>query len=114
EQGDLDFFYNRELKKIKEIFNSSQSEILFEELNELWDLFNLNEKLGRRQSSLSGGEGQLLKLSLGLAPQREIYFLDEPSQYLDDQMKEKLSGIINKKVNEGRSFFIVEHDLKWM
>jgi translation initiation factor RLI1 len=78
-----------------------------------WEKFGLDKKEDRLLSSLSGGEGQALKICLGLAPKTEIYSLDEPSQYLDDGMKMVLGHVIQELLLRKKSIFMVEHDLNW-
>ena len=88
EQKPLDVFYDRSLKKIKEVFLSSQEgNISGKFFLNLWKRFGLEQKENRLHSSLSGGEGQALKICLGLARESDLYLLDEPSQFLDQSMK---------------------------
>jgi ABC-type multidrug transport system ATPase subunit len=114
-QRPQDFFYDRELSKIKEIFfQSNLKEISQSKFQEYWKLFKLHEKEKRFLSSLSGGESQMLKLCLGLSVLRDVYFLDEPSQFLDDVSKVKLSEIIADLLKESKSIIMIEHDFSWV
>ena len=63
--------------------------------------------------SLSGGEGQALKICLGLASDAKVYVLDEPSQYLDESMKKVLSNLLKELLTREKSLLMVEHDLNW-
>lgn len=115
DQTPLDYFYDRSLYKIKNIFLTSHKERVDEIFfHELWSLFGLDKKEDRLQSSLSGGEGQLLKIVLGLSIHVDIYLLDEPSHYLDQSMKEKLSKVISSLLSKNKSLFLIEHDLSWI
>lgn len=115
DQTSLDFFYDRPLKKVKEIFLSSRRNAIDEELFfRLWDIFGLSQKEERSQSTLSGGEGQLLKLVLGLTIHSEIILLDEPSHYLDEKMKRTLNEILNDLLGSGKTLLMIEHDLSWV
>lgn len=112
EQRPMDFFYDRSLATIKSIYlNHDVDKVRFETC---WKMFQLNQKENRFQSTLSGGESQALKLCLGLSVKRELYLLDEPSQFLDEQSKKSLSEILQHMMNDQKSLIVVEHDLSWM
>lgn len=115
QQGPLDFFYDRSLKTIKSIFLTvGKEEVSLAMFNHLWHAFHLGEKENRMQSSLSGGEAQALKLCLGLSVTKEIYLLDEPSQFLDSSLKEVLSQTIRELILKNRTILMIEHDLNWI
>lgn len=105
EQKPLDFFYDYSLLQIRDIQSG---------IDTYWQDFGLSQKLDRRISMLSGGEAQSLKLSSALASSKNLFVLDEPSQALDHDKKDKLSVIIQKMLLEKKSFLIVEHDLNWL
>jgi translation initiation factor RLI1 len=114
DQKNLDIFYDRNLVKLKQIFLESRESMINKEFFlECWNLFGLDKKEGRMQSSLSGGEGQVLKICLGLARETDIYVLDEPSQYLDSNMKIILSDLISNLIGKKKTVIMVEHDLTW-
>lgn len=114
EQRPSDLFYDRSLKNLKKIFlNSAGKKINIAMFNQCWASFGLNQKEDRMLSSLSGGEGQALKLCLGLSPEAKLYILDEPSQYLDEKMKQVLSTLIAELLLQQKSILMVEHDLSW-
>lgn len=115
EQTPLDYFYDRPLKKIKEIFLfSAQDQIDRDFFLFCWKKFHLFEKEDRFQSSLSGGESQALKICLGLARKAELYFLDEPSSSLDDLFKTRLNDCLEELLLKNKSILIVEHDVQWL
>lgn len=114
EQGKLDFFYDRKVGALKHILLESQKADIDEEsFQTAWLTFGLHQKENRFLSELSGGEGQALKLCLGLGLKRDIYFLDEPTQYLDLNTKTKLASLLFALKEKGKSLLIIEHDLKW-
>ena len=114
EQKPLDVFYDRSLKKIKEVFLSSQEgNISGKFFLNLWKRFGLEQKENRLHSSLSGGEGQALKICLGLARESDLYLLDEPSQFLDQSMKKVLSEVIAELLQNKKSVLVIEHDFDW-
>lgn len=115
EQSPLDIFYDRSLLKVKEIFLHARKHAIDEKFFlELWERFGLSKKESRMHSTLSGGEGQLLKLCLSLSQTAKSYILDEPSQYLDHQMKEVLSKVIQQLLEQGKSILLIEHDYQWV
>lgn len=114
EQKTMDQFYNRPLRTIKDVFLVSGSEKIDRDFFEhCWTSFGLNKKEDRMLDSLSGGEGQALKISLGLAAKAKVYVLDEPSQYLDESMKKVLSQLLRELLRREKSLLMVEHDLNW-
>ncbi len=114
EQKSMDQFYNRPLRTIKEIFLVSGNEKIERDFFEhCWTSFGLDKKEDRMLDSLSGGEGQVLKISLGLAAKAKVYVLDEPSQYLDESMKKVLGQLLLELLKREKSLLMVEHDLNW-
>ena len=62
--------------------------------------------------NLSGGELQRVALALALGTPADIYLLDEPSSYLDVEMRNTVSKIIRRFIlNYKKTAFVVEHDL---
>ncbi len=115
EQKPLDIFYDRSLGRVKDIFLTSGNELLDRDFfNRCWISFGLNLKHDRYLATLSGGEGQALKICLGLAQKVPILFLDEPSQFLDSQSKVILNELLQQLLDKKKSIFIVEHDLGWL
>lgn len=114
EQKTMDQFYNRSLKTIKELYLTSGLEKIDRDFFvHCWTAFGLDKKESRMLDSLSGGEGQLLKIILGLAVNAKIYILDEPSQYLDESMKKTLSQLLIEQLRRDKAILMVEHDLNW-
>lgn len=110
EQKTSEYFYDRPLSVIKNIFLelklpgfNSMSFLL------LWKLFGLEEKENRFLSYLSGGESQALKLVLALCKDASIYFLDEPSQFLDPEKKKILYERLEELRLKGKQVLVVEH-----
>lgn len=115
EQLGMDFFYNRNLKKLKQIFlYSSKDKIDKFFFQHCWEQFGMDKKEDRYQASLSGGEGQALKICLGLAIDAPIYILDEPSQYLDEGTKKVLNRCLESLLDRKKSIVLIEHDFAWI
>lgn len=110
EQRASDYFYDRKLGVLKNTF----LELNLPEFNSsaflvLWKVFGLEEKEGRFLSHLSGGESQALKLVLGLCKEAAVYFLDEPSQFLDPVKKRILYEKLEVLRQQGKKLLVVEH-----
>ncbi len=68
--------------------------------------------LGRSSPTLSGGEGERLRLAvqLGTPLSGVIYVLDEPTVGLHERDTEKLIVMLERLKNAGNSVIVVEHD----
>ena len=73
--------------------------------------------LGQSISSLSGGERQRLKLSRELlksGQEKTLYILDEPTKGLHFKELELLLKVIDRLVEFGGSFLVIEHNLDFI
>ncbi|MBH5318286.1 excinuclease ABC subunit UvrA [Paenibacillus sp. GSMTC-2017] len=71
-------------------------------------------KWGQSLNTLSGGEGQRIKLAKQLSKkttQHTLYLLDEPSTGLHPGDVRKLEILLNKLVDAGNTVIIVEHNI---
>ena len=82
-------------------------------LKQLSVLLNIEQLLGRKPETLSGGEKQKVSLARALSTDPEVVLLDEPISALDPQQRESvqndLKGIC-KKLN--RTFIHVTHNFE--
>lgn len=79
---------------------------------ELVKRLKLNKLLERKVEELSGGELQKLAVACALARDADLYFLDEPSAYLDVEERIAVARTIRKIVEgKGKAAMVVEHDL---
>lgn len=79
---------------------------------ELVKRLKLNKLLERRVEDLSGGELQKLAVAVTLAKESDLYFLDEPSAYLDVEERIAVAKTIRRIIEEkGKAAIVVEHDL---
>ncbi|MEM4487966.1 MAG: ribosome biogenesis/translation initiation ATPase RLI [Desulfurococcaceae archaeon] len=79
---------------------------------ELVKRLKLNKLLDRRVEELSGGELQKLAVAVTLAREADVYFLDEPSAYLDVEERISVARAIRKIIEEkNKAAIVVEHDL---
>ena len=73
--------------------------------------------LGQSIGSLSGGERQRLKLSRELlksVQEKTLYILDEPTKGLHFKELELLLRVIDRLVETGGSFLVIEHNLDFI
>lgn len=68
-------------------------------------------KLGQPLSTVSGGEGQRLKLATELHKQGSVYVMDEPTTGLHLSDIGLLMGIIDRLVDAGNTVVLIEHHL---
>jgi ATP-binding cassette subfamily E protein 1 len=66
----------------------------------------------RKLSELSGGELQRVTIADCLSTEADIYLLDEPSAFLDIEMRLTVAQLLRKSIEElKKSAFVVEHDI---
>jgi len=68
-------------------------------------------KLGQPLSTVSGGEGQRLKLATELHKRGSVYVMDEPTTGLHLSDIGLLMGIIDRLVEAGNTVILIEHHL---
>lgn len=71
---------------------------------------NFEKKMVLPVDRLSGGENQLLKILLLFYLESDIYFLDEPSHFLDEKKILQLIDLIVLKKKDGKRFVIIDHN----
>jgi len=70
----------------------------------------LKERSRQKAGSLSGGEQQMLAISMALLCKPKLMLMDEPSIGLSPLMKEEMTGIINIIHQQGISVLLVEQN----
>ncbi|MBI5871548.1 ribosome biogenesis/translation initiation ATPase RLI [archaeon] len=71
----------------------------------------LNLPLNRDISELSGGELQKLAIAGAILKDADFYFFDEPSSFLDINMRIKCAKLIRDLASKEKAVLVVEHDL---
>ncbi len=102
------------IEYIREVYSGTAKALLkkFDEgrMDEVIGKFGLEKILERKLSQLSGGEMQKLAIAVVYMKNADIYFFDEPTNYLD--IAERLRvAVLLKKFGEGKRIMIAEHDL---
>lgn len=66
----------------------------------------------RHISELSGGQKQRVFIARALAQEAQVYFMDEPFAGIDANSEKQIMNILLKMQAEGKSIFVVHHDLQ--
>ena len=73
---------------------------------------NLQEISERYVSELSGGELQRVAIAECLSNKADLYLFDEPSAFLDVEMRLQVAQLLRKSIEElKKAAFVVEHDI---
>lgn len=84
---------------------------------ELLKALNINLELGyiynRKLNQLSGGELQKLLIEIALAQDGELYYIDEPTNFLDVYERLKYALKIKDKL-QGKEVIVVDHDIAFL
>ncbi|SCA58929.1 Manganese transport system ATP-binding protein MntB [Chlamydiales bacterium SCGC AB-751-O23] len=65
----------------------------------------------RQIDQLSGGQQQRVFFARSLMQEAQVYFLDEPFSGIDKKTEDILFRLLQELKNEGKSIFVVHHDL---
>ena len=76
------------------------------------DLVGMADYAGHQISELSGGQQQRLFLARALAQDARIYFMDEPFAGVDAATERAIVELLQRLRREGKSVFVVHHDLQ--
>ncbi|MFW5902961.1 MAG: ribosome biogenesis/translation initiation ATPase RLI [archaeon] len=79
-------------------------------INELKEKLNLDKCWNRDIGDISGGELQRIAITATLLKEADLYFIDEPSSYLDIKQRLRTAEVISE-LGEDKKVMIVEHDL---
>jgi len=106
---DYDGTVRQLLKSVAKDFSTSNYK------SEIISPLGLERLLERKVMKLSGGELQRVAIAVALSKEADIYLLDEPSAFLDVEMRLVLASMIRKIVERREcSAMIVDHDLLFL
>lgn len=100
--------------KLRGVFKGKVKDLLSKmgakDLNSISQLFKIENILERDIDNLSGGELQKVAIAAAYVKESEIYYFDEPTNYLDIEERLRIA-ILLKDLSERKSVMLVEHDL---
>lgn len=102
---------NLTVKENLEFFANIYSNNNANTINEIVEIFNLNEVLNQRAKTLSGGFKRRLSIAIALISKPKILFLDEPTLGLDVFARRELWNII-KKLQKNITIILTSHYLE--
>lgn len=110
----LKFFDDISLTEQEEIIAMPLLKTIVQRLTFLHDVGLSYLSLNRSARTLSGGEGQRIRLAtqIGSALSGVLYVLDEPSIGLHQRDNERLITTLKKLKNLGNTVVVVEHDME--
>ena len=102
---------NLTVKENLEFFANIYNNNVANTINDIVDIFNLNEVLNQRAKTLSGGYKRRLSIAIALISKPKILFLDEPTLGLDVFARRELWNII-KKLQKNITIILTSHYLE--
>ena len=102
------------LKQVSDLINKIKLSPHFSQSYKKRLLINLNLESIKERSilELSGGELQRVAIADSLTNEADIYLLDEPSAFLDVEMRLQVAQVLRKSIEElKKAAFVVEHDI---
>ena len=98
------------------IFGMENNRIPFEKMKENMDkyikLFQLENIIDKKTVNLSGGEKQKVALAGAVITEPQIILLDEVTEMWDKATKDKMNGIIEEFLKDGKTVVSVTHNLE--
>lgn len=83
-------------------------------LNEIFDQFQLAPFLHKPLHSISDGQRQMVSIARCIVQNTPIVYLDEPTAFLDYKNVRNIMSIVQFYANNGKSFIINTHDRVWI
>ena len=101
---------------VRELLKSVSKEVETENFKtEVMRPLELDKLLERQVKNLSGGELQRVAIAVALSKEADVYLLDEPSAFLDVEMRLSLASMIRRIVEKRScSAMIIDHDLLFL
>ena len=99
---------------IPEKYKGKVADIIKDErglMGELSKKLEIKHVLGRTLHELSGGELQRVAILAAVLRERDVYYFDEPSSFLDIRHRLIVAALIRELADSGKAVMVVEHDL---
>ncbi|HVL49025.1 MAG TPA: ribosome biogenesis/translation initiation ATPase RLI [Candidatus Thermoplasmatota archaeon] len=97
---------------VRDLLKSAAGAAGMHRFDEIVEAFDLGGVLDREISKLSGGELQRTAIAGALIREADVYFIDEPSSYLDIHQRLRIARYIRKLAEErGKAVVVIEHDM---
>ena len=84
-----------------------------ERVDELLEMADLMKEKYAHPYDLTGGQQQIAALVKVLLADPEILLLDEPTKGMDREHSRRFGELLQKLADEGRTIFMVSHDLEF-
>ncbi len=84
-----------------------------DEMARIAELVFLADQMGRKSAHLSHGQKQWLEIGMLLMQDPQLLLLDEPVAGMSARERE-LTGTLLRKIAEGRSVVVIEHDMAFV
>jgi ATP-binding cassette subfamily E protein 1 len=100
-------------KTVRELLNKKISSVLNNPnfISEVLKPLRIEELMDYEVLKLSGGELQRVAIIICLGKPADVYFIDEPSAYLDSEQRIIVSKVIKRFIlNNKKTAFVIEHD----
>jgi urea transport system ATP-binding protein len=91
----------------------NRSEAVRDEIDRIAAMIFLDDQLDRKAALLSHGQKQWLEIGMLLMQDPELLLLDEPVAGMSAKERE-LTGVLLRKIAEGRSVVVIEHDMEFV
>ena len=102
---------NLTVKENLEFFANIYNHNTADTINEIVDIFQLNDVLNQRAKTLSGGYKRRLSIAIALISKPKVLFLDEPTLGLDVFARRELWNII-RKLQKNITIVLTSHYLE--
>ena len=102
--------------KKRDVFGSlffKRDETVLEEIQRVAEMIFLADQLDRKSALLSHGQKQWLEIGMLLMQDPQLLLLDEPVAGMSARERE-LTGALLRKIAEGRSVVVIEHDMEFV
>ncbi len=87
--------------------------VFSERIEEIYSLFpRIKERLGQKAATLSGGERQMLAMSIGLMRKPKILLFDEPTAGLSPKLAREVLDSIKALNRQGYTIILVEQNVR--